>query len=64
MKAIISSIKGIFGKRPMASGVDPVYHFFFETSSRKRKKVYTSALKKAQQDQERISIIAKEKVRA
>jgi len=43
---------------------DPVYHFFLHASSRSKKRVYTQALKKAQSDQEQISKVAKEKVRA
>lgn len=61
MIGLIIKIKGSFNKQPKK---DPVYTFFFETSSRDRKRVYSNALKKAQADQERILQIAKEKARA
>lgn len=63
MTYFIATIKDFFYKRPQANG-DPVYEFFFKTSSEARKKVYTKALDKAQADQEKVSRIAKEKVRA
>lgn len=42
---------------------DPVFSFFFTTKSRARKRVYLSALKKAQVDQEEIIKEAREKAR-
>lgn len=63
MTYLFATIKGFFNKRPQAVK-DPVYEFFFRTSSGDRKKVYTKALDKAQADQERVTRIAKEKVRA
>lgn len=62
MTYFVTTVKGWFFKRPQASS-DPVYNFFFDTSSRDRKKVYMSALRKAQTEQENVSRIAKEKAR-
>ncbi len=62
MTYFISTIKG-FLFRNSAVSKDPVYDFFFKTSSGDRKKIYTKALDKAQADQENVSRIAKEKVR-
>lgn len=50
----------IFGRRKTVD-TDPVYHFFFETSARNRKKVYVSALKKTQKEQSRVSAVAAQK---
>lgn len=63
MTYIIATIKTFFNKRKDAT-VDPVYEFFFKTSAGDRKKVYTKALEKTQEDQEKVSRIAKEKIRA
>ncbi len=60
MTYITTTFKGIFGKAK-ATGTDPVYRFFFETSSENRKKVYRSALKKAQLDQEKTTKLARSK---
>ncbi|USN88840.1 MAG: hypothetical protein H6780_00230 [Candidatus Nomurabacteria bacterium] len=54
MTHLVATIKGLFYKRPETSA-DPVYKFFIETKSRERKRVYNSALKRAQEDQETIS---------
>jgi hypothetical protein len=62
MTYFIATIKAFFYKRPEA-GLDPVYEFFFKTSAGDRKKIYKRALDKAQEEQELISKIAKEKVR-
>jgi hypothetical protein len=62
MTYIVSTIRSWFSPRPKASS-DPVYDFFFDTSSGERKRVYMKALQKTQGEQERISRIAKEKVR-
>lgn len=63
MTYLINKFKGIFFKDTMIDS-DPVYRFFFETSSGERKKVYDKALRGAQAEQERISALAREKVRA
>ena len=63
MTYLVSTFKGFFFKRSDVA-IDPVYHFFMHASSGSKKRVYTRALKKAQSDQEYISKVAKEKVRA
>jgi hypothetical protein len=63
MTYIVSTLKNLFSKRPATSS-DPVYNFFFDTSSGERKKVYMKALRKAQAEQQRVTHLAKEKVRA
>lgn len=64
MTYLIATIKGLVLGRTKAVDSDPAYRFFFETSSRDRKKVYHRALKKTQTDQEAIVRISKEKSRA
>ncbi|MBP6881659.1 MAG: hypothetical protein KBC35_03460 [Candidatus Pacebacteria bacterium] len=63
MTRFVTIIKEVFGGRKEKTE-DPVYNFFFETSSRDRKRVYSNALKKAQVDQEKVLRIAKENARA
>lgn len=63
MTYLVATIKEFMFGRPKAVDVDPVYRFFYETSSGERKKVYNRALKKAQADQEMVSKKAKAKVR-
>jgi len=55
MTHLVTTFKEFVCRRQKAVEVDPVYDFFFKTSSGKRKKVYNRALKKAQADQEQIS---------
>jgi hypothetical protein len=60
MTYLVTKFKGWFGKSKSTSN-DPVYRFFFETSSGERKKVYRTALKKAQEEQEKTTRLARTK---
>ena len=64
MTYLATTIKEFVLGRPKAASADPVYHFFFETSSGDRKKVYDRALKKAQTQQESVTCSAQAKNRA
>ncbi len=64
MTYFTTTIRDFLFGRPTAVDSDPVYRFFFETSSGDRKKVYNKALKKAQAEQDKVTQIAKEKTRA
>lgn len=43
---------------------DPVYHFFFKTSVKERKKIFIQVLKKTQKQQEETIRLAYKKCRA
>jgi hypothetical protein len=62
MTHLVAKFRGMLGRKDNFS--DPVYTFFFETKARERKRVYSSALRKAQLDQEKTLEMAKEKARA
>lgn len=61
MTHFVAKFKIFFGKEDKTP--DPVYTFFFESSSRHKKRVYSNALKKAQLEQEKVLETAKEKAR-
>ncbi len=64
MTLFLKKIADFFSKEKAASTDDPVSTFFLHTKSRAKKRVYISALKKAQKDQEDVVRLAKEKALA
>jgi len=56
MTYLIAKFNNFFMKK---SEKDPVFTFFFETSARDKKRVYSRALKGAQKDQEKTLQAAK-----
>ena len=51
MTFLVAKFGSFFGNK---SPKDPIYTFFYKTSARNRKRVYSSALKKAQIEQKRV----------
>ncbi len=63
MTYLVATIRGLVFGGVKTAEADPVHHFFINTSSGERKKVYKRALRKAQVDQEHVVKEAKKKIR-
>ena len=56
MTHLVAKISNFF---PRKNTKDPVFKFFFDTPSREKKRLYSKALQKAQEDQKKILSSAK-----